>query len=78
MGYEIHTGQEKNKSQHYVLQQNKYEIRRKKTLQTLLPEFYPNKIKITFNLDDEVDLFYHQKTAIKPLTIDLEILVMKK
>lgn len=75
LGYELLLNQENNESQHYVLEQKKYILKRAKIVQTLLPEFTPYKITITFDLDDEVDHFYHKMIELKPQITNLKVLV---
>ena len=78
LGYEILIDQKKSTNQHYVLQQNKYELRRKKIFKTLLPEFYLNKVNITFDLDDKVDFFYFKKSKRKTQTINQVVITCKE
>ena len=75
LGYKKISEDKQNGTEHYVLRQDHYQMRRNEIIKTLLPELNVAKIKITFDLKDEVDVFYYTRLVEIPNTMNVEVLI---
>ncbi|MBL4605170.1 MAG: GNAT family N-acetyltransferase [Flavobacteriaceae bacterium] len=78
LGYEILTKEEETGGLHYVLDQTKYLVKRKKIIKNLLPEYCPVQLNIEFNANNNIDLFYYQNIDTKPQIANLEITLIEQ